>query len=146
MTETSILNRGAIRFRFAWWQLAVHLGAWVPLAVLIWDGVNRHLTANPIQTLEDRTGVTALVILVLSLACTPVASLLGIKQVVKLRRPLGLYGFMYAALHVLIFVGLDYGFDFRFIVNDLALKPYILVGASALLLLIRWRSLPPRGG
>lgn len=136
MTNTSILTRSATRFRFAWWQLAAHLGAWVPLAVLIWDGLHDQLTANPIQALEDRTGVIALVILVLSLVCSPAGSLLGIKQAVKLRRPLGLYGFMYAALHVSIFVVLDYGLNFRFILGDIAQKPYILVGTTAILLLI----------
>ena len=136
MTNTSILTRSTTRIRFTWWQLAAHLGAWVPLAVLIWDGLHGHLTANPIQALEDRTGVIALVILVLSLVCSPAGSLLGIKQAVKLRRPLGLYGFMYAVLHVSIFVVLDYGLNFRFILADITQKPYILVGITAILLLI----------
>jgi sulfoxide reductase heme-binding subunit YedZ len=136
MTRTTILTRSATRSRFAWWQIAAHIGALIPLAVLIWDTLHDQLTANPIQALEDRTGVTALVILVLSLACTPVMSLLGIKQVVKLRRPLGLYGFMYAALHVSIFLVLDYGLDLQLILGDLAQKPYILVGSLAILLLI----------
>jgi sulfoxide reductase heme-binding subunit YedZ len=108
----------------------------MPLVVLIWDGLHNHLSANPIQVLEDRTGVTALVILVLSLVCTPAGTLLGIKQAVKLRRPLGLYGFMYAALHVLIFVILDYGVNFNLILKDFTQKPYILVGTIAILSLI----------
>lgn len=136
MTNTSILTRSTTRFRFAWWQLAAHVGAWIPLVVLIWDGLHGHLTANPIQALEDRTGVIALVILVLSLVCSPAVALLGIKPAVKLRRPLGLYGFMYAALHVSIFLVLDYGLNFRFILADITQKPYILVGTTAILLLI----------
>ena len=136
MTITSIFTRSIGKPRFTWWQIAAHIGAWVPLGVLIYDGLNNHLTANPIQELEDRTGLTALVILVLSLLCTPAGTLLGFKHAVKLRRPLGLYGFMYAAVHVSIFVVLDYGLDFGLIVSIIGEKPYVLVGTLAILMLI----------
>src|SRR6516225_5839509 len=117
MTATALATRLPRWPRLAWWQVLAHVALLVPLAVLIWDATHHHLTANPIQAAEDRTGVTALVILALSLACTPVSTVFGIKQVVKLRRALGLYGFMYAALHVSIFVVLDYGFDFGMILG-----------------------------
>src|SRR5262245_45700736 len=67
-------------FQFSILQLLVHIACWVPLAVLIWDGLHNHLTANPIQEITFRTGKTALILLVLSLLCTPVNTLLGIKQ------------------------------------------------------------------
>ena len=54
----------------------------------------------------------------------------------KLRRPLGLYAFFYAFLPVIIFIGLDYGFDFQLIRGELSQKPYIIAGFSALLILI----------
>jgi sulfoxide reductase heme-binding subunit YedZ len=52
------------------------------------------------------------------------------------RRALGLYAFMYATLHLSILVGLDYSFDLSSLWGDLAGKPYILVGAATLLILI----------
>ncbi len=52
------------------------------------------------------------------------------------RRPLGLYAFGYAVLHFATFVGLDYGFNFRFLWADVAGKRYIFVGLAALLILI----------
>ena len=38
-------------------------------------------------------------------------------------------------MHLLALVGLDYGFDFRLLRADLTGKPFIWVGAAALLLL-----------
>jgi sulfoxide reductase heme-binding subunit YedZ len=107
----------------------------VPLVHLIWDGVHRDLTANPIQEITTRTGKTALVLLVLSLACTPANSVLGIRQAVLLRRPLGLYAFMYAGLHLLTFTALDYGLDPQLIVQAIVEKRFVLAGFGAFLLL-----------
>jgi sulfoxide reductase heme-binding subunit YedZ len=76
-------------------------------------------------------------LLILSLACTPAYTISGFKQVLRLRRPLGLYAFMYAGLHFLTFVGLDYGFDLDLIALDVLDQRYVLVGfASGLLLLL----------
>jgi sulfoxide reductase heme-binding subunit YedZ len=117
-------------------QVAVHLAALAPLAVLIWDGVHDQLTANPIQAITFRTGKTALILLILSLACTPFSAVCGLRQAVKWRRPLGLYAFLYAGLHFLIFAVLDYGLDLVLLREAVFEKRYALVGFAALLLLI----------
>ncbi len=77
-----------------------------------------------------------LILLVLTLACTPAYHLSGLKQVLVLRRLLGLYTFAYASLHFLNFVGLDYGFNFALIWEDIGTKRFVLVGFSAFLLLL----------
>jgi sulfoxide reductase heme-binding subunit YedZ len=46
-------------------RLVVHIGALLPLAVLIWDFSTNNLTANPIQAATLRTGKAAIVLLVL---------------------------------------------------------------------------------
>ncbi len=117
-------------------QVLVHIGGWLPLAWLAYDALTRNLTANPIQALEQRTGLYALTFLMLSLACTPLASIGGWKAVIQRRRALGLYGFMYAMLHMLMFVGVDYTFDFGMILRDVGTKWYIIIGLTALLLLL----------
>jgi methionine sulfoxide reductase heme-binding subunit len=116
-------------------QLVLHVLSLLPLAVLIWDGLHDHLTVNPIQEITNRTGLTALALLVVSLACTPANTLFGFKQALKLRRPLGLYAFMYAGLHFLTFSVLDYGLDWGLIQETIVEKRYVLVGFAALLLL-----------
>ena len=121
--------------RFTWLQIVTYLGALAPLIVLIWAYTQGHLTANPIQDITLRTGKTALVLLVLSLACTPIHTLTGYTPVLKLRRPLGLYAFLYASLHFLVFSGLDYGFDLRLLGEAIFEKRFALVGFAALAIL-----------
>ena len=117
-------------------QLCVHMGGWLPMGLLLFDWVNHHLTANPIQAVEQRTGLYALTFLLLSLACTPISSLFGWKELIQRRKALGIYAFMYATIHLLTFVGLDYGFNFFSIFKDVGSKSYILIGLLAFILLL----------
>ncbi len=114
----------------------MHLGAWVPLARILIDLPTHQLSANPIQALEQRTGRAAITLLMLSLACSPLNSLFRWKEPLKRRRALGLYAFMYATIHVIIFADLDYGLAWSLLVQTIFQKPYIVVGLAAFLLLI----------
>jgi sulfoxide reductase heme-binding subunit YedZ len=117
-------------------QIIIHLGAWLPLARLVFEAITRDLTANPIQHIEQRTGRAAITLLILTLAVTPLNSLFGWSEFIKRRRALGLYAFMYATIHVIVFADLDYGLAWSLILETIFQKPYILVGATAFLLLI----------
>ena len=114
---------------------AVHIAAWIPLVVLIIDAVNNNLTFNPIQAATQRTGDTAIVLLGLSLACSPLSTYAGWKDAIKLRRALGLYAFMYAAVHFYLFVGADFNFQLRFIVPEFLQKYYLWAGLPAFVVL-----------
>lgn len=116
-------------------QIATHILAWLPLAVLILAYLTDNLTINPIQTATQRSGDIAIVLLLLSLACTPLHTIFNIPQLLKLRRPLGLYAFFYAVVHMLTYTGWDYGFDFRLVYASIAEKRYLIVGILALALL-----------
>lgn len=126
-------------------QVAVHVAALAPLALLIWNGLNDNLTVNPIQAITFRTGKAALALLVLSLACTPLNTAFGLRLALKWRRPLGLYAFMYAALHFLTFTVLDYGLDPVLLREAIFEKRYALVGFAAFLLLVPLAITSPRG-
>ncbi|GIV83748.1 MAG: hypothetical protein KatS3mg052_0755 [Candidatus Roseilinea sp.] len=117
-------------------RLAVHIGALAPLGVIILDNYRYNLTANPIQELTVRTGKAALVLLVLSLACTPLNTVFGFRQALRVRRALGLYGFMYVVLHLAVFAVLDYGLDLQMIGQTIVEKYYIIAGFLAFLILI----------
>jgi len=69
--------------KFSLFQAAVHIGALLPLIILIINWSQDNLTFNPIQALELRTGKYALVLLILSLACTPINTIFGFRQVLK---------------------------------------------------------------
>jgi sulfoxide reductase heme-binding subunit YedZ len=123
--------RGSWFYNLPWLRIAVHLGAWLPLVVLVAQAVLDQLGAEPIRAAILRTGKTALVLLLLSLACTPLNTLFGFKPALKVRRALGLYAFLYAALHLTLFVGLDYGFNWSLLVDAMLTKRYTLVGLAA---------------
>lgn len=116
-------------------QVAVHILAWLPLLALVTAYLSNNLTINPIQAATQRSGDIAIVFLLLTLACTPIHTIFHIPVLLKLRRPLGLYTFFYAALHMLTYTGWDYGFDFQLIASEFTQKRYLVVGISAISIL-----------
>lgn len=137
--------RGASPAPIAWrarWRAVdggrwlVHVGALLPAIWILAAWVGGGLTVNPYQAVEQRTGRVALILLILSLACSPANLLLGWRWALRHRRTLGLYAFAYASAHLLILVGLDYGFALRLLRADLSGKPFIWIGAAALLILV----------
>ena len=124
-----------MRLRFNRFQLLVHLGSLLPLALLITAALLDNLTVNPIQAVEQRTGQYAIIWLLLSLSCTPLATL-GFSPALQVRRALGLYAFFYALLHFFTFAVLDYNLDINLVLADFGQKSFILVGLTGLLLLI----------
>jgi len=117
-------------------QIIVHLYAWSALVHLLFDMATGNLSANPIPELEQRTGRHAITLLILALACTPLNTLFKWSEPLKRRRALGLYAFMYATIHIIIFIDLDYGLAWSLIIQTIFEKPYIVVGMLAFLMLI----------
>jgi sulfoxide reductase heme-binding subunit YedZ len=117
-------------------QIIVHIAGWIPLVRILYGYFTNQLTANPVQAIEQHTGIQALIFLLLSLACTPLASIFGWKELTQRRKALGNYGFLYAALHVFAFFVIDYGLDLSAVWVDIRNKPYIIIGATAFLLLL----------
>lgn len=118
------------QFKMTPLQIAAHIAALIPLVLLLWDFWQGNLGPDVIREATLRTGKTALVLLIASLACTPVNILFGYKPVLKLRRPLGLYSFMYASIHFAIFIGVDYFFNLELIWEALFEKRFALVGLA----------------
>lgn len=115
---------------------AIWIGALTPAAVLGVRFLRDDLTANPIELLTNWTGYATLVLLMTTLAVTPVRRVTGWNPVVRTRRLLGLFAFFYATLHFLIYVVLDQFFWWEGIIDDVIERPYITVGFSAFVLLI----------
>ncbi len=131
-----VARRAARRGGWTWLQVAAHVAALIPLIWLLWDVWQGNLSANPIADITSRTGKTALVLLVLSLAVTPANTVFGWRRLIPLRRPLGVYAFVYALLHFLTFTVLDYGLDPLLLQEAILEKKYALVGFSAFLILL----------
>ncbi len=94
------------------------------------------LGPDPVAKLLHSCGKTALNLLLITLLVTPLRQLSGFTHLVRLRRMLGLFAFFYAALHFVIYIVLDRGMDWHSIVKDIAKRPYITIGFTALVILI----------
>ena len=114
----------------------VHIGSILPLGFLLWDFYTNQLTVNPIQAATQRTGKIALVLLVLSLACTPINTIFHYPRLLNLRKPLGLYAFLYASIHVFIFTAIDYGLDWQQILQTVSENQYLWPGLAAFIILL----------
>jgi sulfoxide reductase heme-binding subunit YedZ len=114
---------------------AVWVAAVGPLPWLAWVAVSGGLGANPIESLELRTGHYALRLLLASLAVTPLRRLTGWGWLVRHRRTLGLAAFGWAVTHLLVYVGLDLVLDLGQFLEDLVKRTYITLGMLAVLLL-----------
>src|SRR4029077_15814157 len=108
--------------------------AWLACGAFGWFGAS--LGADPVKELEHEGGKTALNLLLLTLAVTPVRELTGQPQLLRLRRMLGLFAFFYVLLHFTIYLVLDLELNFATLGADIAKRPYITIGFTALLLLI----------
>ena len=126
--------RGWLRTRTAWWCLLA-LGL-LPLAGLVWRTLTDQLGPNPAEALIRESGDWTLRGLCLTLAITPLRVLLGWPELLRFRRQLGLLTFGYAGLHLLCYSGLDMGFEWPEIVQDIPKRPFVLVGTLAFALLL----------
>jgi sulfoxide reductase heme-binding subunit YedZ len=93
------------------------------------------LTANPIKYATIETGYWSLVVLVASLAITPLRRLTGWHQVIRMRRMLGLIAFFYAALHVVIWA-IDRFFDAAIMLEDVLARPYLTIGTACFVIML----------
>ena len=114
------------------WILGFTPIAWALYRFFLGDGFG----ANPIADLQLWGGLTSLTALLLTLAVTPARRLTGWNDLQKARRLIGLFAFFYVTVHFLIWVGLDQTFAWEYIAEDIAKRPYILIGFTAFVLLI----------
>ena len=108
--------------------------AWLAAGIFGWASVD--LGVNPVETMQDTLGIWGLRLLLVTLAVTPLRVIGGWPRVQAFRRMLGLFAFTYILLHFLFYLFVDQAFDWPQLVADIAKRPYITVGFTALLLLI----------
>lgn len=99
-------------------------------------GRTRYFGSNPINEGEHFLGRWALRFLIATLAVTPLRELLGWHWLARHRRTLGLFAFGYVVLHWLAYVLLDVQLDWDTLKQDLAKRPFIMIGMAGLVLLL----------
>ncbi len=115
---------------------ALIVAAGAPFAWLVYSAFFGDLGTDPVETIAQVTGTTALVCLAATLAVTPLRRLTGWNWLIRLRRTLGLAAFFYALLHALDFFVFDHALSVASILEDVIEHPWVLFGFTALLLLV----------
>jgi len=124
------------RYRYVY-KPAVFLASMVPLALNAAGAFGlTDLGPDPTARILHSCGKTALNFLLITLAVSPVRELTGLTHLLRLRRMLGLFAFFYAALHFSVYIVLDQELNLSGVLHDIAKRPYITVGFTALVLLV----------
>lgn len=118
-----------------WVRPAAWVGGLIPLILLVVGVFTGGLGADPIEYVTLRTGFATLLLLMCTLAVSPVRRLTGWNWLAPVRRTLGLCAFLYVCLHFATYL-VDQGFALPYIVEDVAERPYVTAGFTAFLLLI----------
>jgi sulfoxide reductase heme-binding subunit YedZ len=111
----------------------------VPFVLVVLKAFNfagLSLGANPVAELIDTMGKTALNMLLITLAVSPLRRLTKWNVLVIYRRMLGLFSFFYLAMHFTGYAVLDLQLAWSTIFVDVTQRPYTVVGMLALLLMI----------
>ena len=111
------------------------LSLW-PIYIIAYQLIYNKLGPEPVDRIINHFGEWTLIFILLTLSMTPLKILTNSLVWIKFRRMLGLFAFFYASIHMLSYVGLDYRFDFKPLIDDVLKKKFIFVGFSAWLLLI----------
>ncbi len=127
MTEAQLIRRVL--------KPVIWVAGLAPLAWQVWAFFTGHLEAEPVKGMEHFTGKTAIIILLVTLAITPIRRISGWNGIIKVRRLIGLFAFFYALVHFLIFLTFDLEWNVGRLVHEVVERPWITVGFTALLLL-----------
>jgi sulfoxide reductase heme-binding subunit YedZ len=119
-----------------WAKVAVFLLCLTPLGFFANRALHGQLTANPVEFIQHFTGDWTLRFLLITLTITPLRKLLGIPELIRFRRMLGLFAFFYVCLHFLTYLGPDQSFNVAGMLKDVAKRRFIAVGFLAFLLLV----------
>ena len=122
--------------RNRWTKILVFLLCLAPVFWLGWRAWNDDLTANPIEFITHFTGDWTIRMIVITLAVTPLRKLLGLPDLIRFRRMIGLFAFFYGCLHFMTYLWLDKFFDMHEIVKDIGKRPFITAGFAAFLCMV----------
>ena len=120
----------------AWRNIIVHVLATLPLLLTAYEYFTNTLPIVLDRHLVIRFGAVGLAFLIAAFSITPISILTGKTNLKPIRRPLGVYGFCYIALHLLAYTWLSNGFDWALIVRDIGERRAMSVGLLGFALLI----------
>jgi len=119
-----------------WTKVLVFVASLGPIFWLCWRAWHQNLTPNPIEYITRYTGDWTIRFIVFTLAVTPLRKVLGLPDLIRFRRMIGLYAFFYGTLHFITYIWLDKFFDLPDMLKDVAKRPFITAGFTAFLSMV----------
>lgn len=110
-------------------------GRWIAL-ILTGDARAAGLSAEPVDYTINFLGLWAIRFLILTLAITPLRRWTRWQWLAALRRPLGLWAFACALLHLNVYFLLDQLGSFSLLGQSIAKHPFILLGMGGFVLIL----------
>ena len=104
--------------------------------VLIWGVFDAIKGPDLVSDLRDFTGRYGAYLLLISLLFTPLSQRFNwVKRNLSMRRNIGVWGFIYATMHLLIWITLEFYYDWQLMLDEIAGNLFILLGILAFILL-----------
>jgi sulfoxide reductase heme-binding subunit YedZ len=123
--------------RRRWIKVVVFLLCLTPIVLVLHRAFyGEGLTANPVEFITHFTGDWTIRFVVITLTVSPLRNLLGLPDLIRFRRMLGLFAFFYGTLHFLTYLWLDKFFSLPEIAKDVVRRPFITAGFTAFVLMI----------
>jgi sulfoxide reductase heme-binding subunit YedZ len=122
--------------KHSWLRLVVHAAGLLPLVWMVGDFLLNLESYSANRALMLRSGSAGLILLVAAFAVSPLAWWLRQPVLVQPRRALGLYGFLFVSIHLLVYAWLDNSFMLALMLRDLGERQAMSVGLLAFVLLI----------
>lgn len=122
--------------RYPFWRLGVFLAACVAPVLWLYQAWIFALGPDPGKVLVDRLGLGTLILLLITLAMTPLQRMTGWPGWISVRRQLGLWCFAYVVMHMSAYAVFILGLDWAQLGTELVKRPYIIVGSLAFLCLL----------
>lgn len=122
--------------RYPIWRVSVFLAACVAPALWLYQAWIFALGPDPGKVLVDRLGLGTLILLLITLAMTPLQRLTGWPGWIAVRRQLGLWCFAYVVMHLSSYMVFILGLDLSQLGVELVKRPYIIVGSLAFVCLL----------
>jgi sulfoxide reductase heme-binding subunit YedZ len=122
--------------RFLFWRLGVFVACCVAPVLWVYQAWIFALGPDPGKVLVDRLGLGTLILLLITLAMTPLQRLTGWPGWIVVRRQLGLWCFAYVVMHMTGYAFFVLGLDWGQLGVELVKRPYIIVGSLAFLCLL----------
>ncbi|GGP56336.1 protein-methionine-sulfoxide reductase heme-binding subunit MsrQ [Shewanella saliphila] len=117
-----------------WLKVVLHVVFLLPALYLVALVMTDNAGGDPVQYIIHYTGMGAINSLLATLLISPIAKHFKLAALMQTRRLVGLYVFAYALLHIVAFISLDLLFAWGLLFEEVIKRPYILVGAAALMI------------